>query len=273
MTLLQDKVAIVTGSGRGIGAATALKFAQFGAKVVVSDLDPEPAEATAEAIRQAGGQALVVAADVTQDGDIEELIGQTVSQWGGIDILVNNAGYTWDGVLHKMGDEQWEAMLTVHLTAPFKIIRAAVPYMREAAKIEMAQNGQAKARKIINVSSTTGTRGNAGQANYAAGKAGIIGLTKTLAKEWGAFNIQVNAIAYGYIETRLTADKDAGATTERDGNEIPLGIPDHLRQMAKMAIPMGRAGTPDEAAGPMVFFASELSNYISGQVLEITGGM
>jgi 3-oxoacyl-[acyl-carrier protein] reductase len=176
-------------------------------------------------------------------------------------------------MMHKMSDEQWEAILAIHLTAPFRLIRATIPYMREVAKQEIAANGTARARKIINISSTSGTRGNVGQANYSAGKAGIIGLTKTLAKEWGSFNIQVNAVAFGYIETRLTADKAEGASIEREGKEISLGIPDHLRQMAKMAIPMGRAGTPEEAAGPLVFFASELSNYISGQVLEVAGGM
>lgn len=273
MTILQDKVCIITGSGRGIGAAAALRFAAFGAKVVVTDIDPVPANETVAKIKELGGEAIAVAADVTQDGDIEELIGQTVNTYGGIDVLVNNAGYTWDGVIHKMSDEQWEAIIAVHLTAPFKLIRATVPYMREVAKKEIAEKGVAKARKIVNVSSTSGTRGNAGQANYSAGKMGVVGLTKTLAKEWGAFNIQVNAVAFGYIETRLTASKADGATIERDGQEIALGIPDQLRQMGQMAIPMRRAGTPEEAAGALVFFASELSNYISGQVLEVTGGM
>jgi 3-oxoacyl-[acyl-carrier protein] reductase len=271
--LLQGKVAIITGSGRGIGAATAKAFAAQGAHVVVTDIDPNPAQETANAIIQAGGSALALACDVTQDADIEELIGQTVHTFGGLDILVNNAGYTWDGMIHKMSDEQWLAMLEVHLTAPFKIIRAAVPYMREAAKKELDTTKHAKARKIINISSTSGTRGNVGQANYSAGKAGIIGLTKTLAKEWGAFNIQVNAVAFGYIETRLTQSDGAGDFTERDGQKIKLGIPDHLRQMAQIAIPMGRAGTVDEAAGPVVFLASDLSNYVSGQVIEVTGGM
>ncbi|MEO1286685.1 MAG: SDR family oxidoreductase [Chloroflexota bacterium] len=273
MTLLQDKVCIITGSGRGIGAATAIKFAEFGAKAIVTDIDASPAEETVAKIKEMGGTAVAISADITDDGDIEELIGQTISHYGAVDVLVNNAGYTWDGVLHKMGDDQWQAMLDVHLTAPFKLIRACVPYMREVAKREISEYGVAKARKIINISSTTGTRGNAGQVNYAAGKAGIIGLTRTLAKEWGAFNIQVNAVAFGYIETRLTASKDDQTTIEREGQEIALGIPDQMRQMARMAIPMGRAGTPEEAAGPVVFFASDLSNYISGQVLEITGGM
>ncbi|MBI1280386.1 MAG: SDR family oxidoreductase [Anaerolineaceae bacterium] len=272
MTLLKDKVAIITGSGRGIGAAAAKLFAMQGAKVVVSDIDAEPAQETVKAIQAAGGSATAVPADVTAEAGIEELIGQTVNTFGGIDILVNNAGYTWDGMMHKMSDEQWDAMLAIHLTAPFKIIRAAVPYMREAAKKEKEQFGAAKARKIISISSTTGTRGNLGQVNYAAGKAGIIGLTKTLSKEWGAFNIQVNAVAFGFIDTRLTQADEAGDFTERDGKKIKLGIPDTMRQMAFMMIPAGRAGTPEEAAGPILFFASEFSNYVSGQVLEVTGG-
>lgn len=273
MSLLDGKVAIITGSGRGIGAATAELFAKHGAKVVVTDIDPTPAQATASKIVSSGGQALAVPADVTDDGGIEELIGQTVSTFGAIDILVNNAGYTWDGMMHKMNDEQWDAMLAVHLTAPFKIIRACIPYMREQAKKEIAENGQAKARKIVNVSSTSGTRGNVGQANYSAGKAGIIGLTKTLSKEWGAFNIQVNAVAFGWIDTRLTQSEGDENFTERDGQRIKLGIPDHLRQMAPVLIPMGRAGTPQEAAGPVLFLASELADYVSGQVIEVTGGL
>ena len=272
MKLLDSKVAIITGSGRGIGAAAAELFAQHGAKVVVTDIDPVPAEETARKIVAAGSSALAVGADVTDDGSIEELVGHTINTFGAIDILVNNAGYTWDGVLHKMGDEQWESMLAVHLTAPFKLIRATVPYMREAAKKEKAELGAAKARKIINISSTSGTRGNPGQANYSAGKAGIIGLTKTLAREWGMFNIQVNAVAFGYIDTRLTQSEGEDNFTERDGNRIKLGIPEQMRQMAPMLIPMGRPGTPQEAAGPLVFLASELSNYVSGQVLEVTGG-
>ncbi len=273
MKLLEDKVAIITGSGRGIGAAAALLFAEHGAKVIVSDIDPEPAAQTAARITDAGGKALVVPADVTDAGAIEDLIGQTVSTFGGIDILVNNAGYTWDGMAHKMSDAQWEAMLKIHLTAPFMLIRAVSPYMREQAKKEQTESGKARPRKIINVSSTSGTRGNVGQLNYAAGKAGIIGMTKTLSREWGAFNVQVNAVAFGFIDTRLTQSNEQGHFTERDGKQIKLGIPDQNRQMAFMMIPAGRAGTPDEAAGPLLFFASELSNYVSGQVLEVAGGL
>lgn len=273
MRLLEDKVALITGSGRGIGAAAARLFAAHGAKVVVTDIDAAPAQETAHHIIQEDGSAIAIPADVTDAGGVEELIGQTVNHYGGIDILVNNAGYTWDGMAHKLSDDQWEAMLAVHLTAPFRMIRAAVPYMREVAKQEKATNGQAKARKIINISSTSGTRGNVGQLNYAAGKAGILGMTRTLAKEWGAFNIQVNAVAFGLIETRLTQADESGDFTERDGQRIKLGIPDQTRQIAFMMIPAGRAGTPEEAAGPLLFFASPLSDYVSGQVLEVTGGL
>ena len=270
--LLENKVAIITGSGRGIGAAAAHLFAEHGAKVVVSDIDPAPAHETAEAIQAAGGEALALKVDVTRSGDIEEMIGQTVSRFGGIDILVNNAGYTWDGMMHKMNDEQWEAMLAVHLTAPFRIIRAAIPYMREVAKQEKDADGFAQPRKIINVSSTTGTRGNIGQVNYSAGKSGIIGLTRTLAKEWGLFNIQVNAVAFGWIDTRLTQSEKQGDFTEREGQRIKLGMPDKVREMSIANVPMGRPGTAREAAGALLFFASRLADYVSGQVLEVTGG-
>jgi len=245
MTLLTGKTALISGSGRGIGAAAARLFAQSGAAVVVTDLDLAPAEETAHLIAAAGGQAIAVKADVTKTTDIDALISATASAYGGIDILVNNAGYTWDGMFHKLTDPQWEAMLAVHLTAPFHLIRAALPYMRERAKTEKATAGAALSRKIINVSSTTGTRGNVGQTNYAAGKAGIIGLTKTLAKEWGPFNIQVNAVAFGWIDTRLTQVEDTANLTERDGTAIKLGMPEAARQAALAMVPMGRPGTPD----------------------------
>ena len=270
--LLDGKVAIITGAGRGIGAATAHLFAAHGARVVVAELDAEPGMAIAAAIKEDGGDAISIAGDVTKPGTAEQIVERTLATYGSLDIIVNNAGYTWDGVLHKMTDEQWLAMLEIHLTAPFRIIRAAAPYMRDTAKAEIAAQGFATARKIVNVSSTSGTRGNAGQANYASGKAGVIGLTKTLAREWGQLNIQVNACAFGYIETRLTQAKETGEKIERGGKEIALGIPDTMRQISAQFIPTGRAGTPDEAAGAVLFLASPLANYVSGQVLEVTGG-
>ncbi|MEO8952942.1 MAG: SDR family NAD(P)-dependent oxidoreductase [Ktedonobacteraceae bacterium] len=272
MGMLDGKVAIITGSGRGIGSAAARLFAAEGAAVVVSDLDPNPAEETAGAIRNVGGKAIVVAGDVTSEAFPAQLINATLENFGGIDIIVNNAGYTWDGVIHKMTDKQWYAMMDVHTTAPFRILREAATFIREAARKEIAANGHANPRKVVNVSSVSGVYGNAGQVNYSTAKAGITGLTKTLAKEWGQFNVQVNCVCYGFIETRLTAAKESAEKVERDGEEIALGVPSQMRQMAPMLIPLGRPGTPEEAAGPMLFLASPLSNYVSGHILEITGG-
>ncbi len=272
MGMLNGKVAILTGSGRGIGAAAARLFAAEGALVVVSDLDPDPAEETAGAIRDAGGKAIVVAGDVTDPAFPKQLIQATLDTYAGLDIIVNNAGYTWDAVIQNMTDKQWYAMLDVHTTAPFRILREASAFIRDAAKREQDANGRANARKVVNVSSASGVYGNAGQANYSTAKAGITGLTKTLAKEWGRYNVQVNCVCYGFIETRLTAAKESAEKLHRDGEEIALGVPDQMRQMAPLLIPLGRPGTPEEAAGPMLFLASPLANYVSGHVLEITGG-
>ncbi len=272
MGMLDGKVAILTGAGRGIGAAAAKLFAAEGALVVVSDLDPNPAEETASAIKNAGGKGIVVAGDVTDAAFPAQLIKATLDTYSGIDIIVNNAGYTWDGVIQNMTDKQWYAMIDVHTTAPFRILREASQFIRETAKKELVTNGRANARKVVNVSSVSGVYGNAGQVNYSTAKAGITGLTKTLAKEWGRYNVQVNCVCYGFIETRLTAAKESAEKVMRDGEEIALGVPDQMRQMAPMLIPLGRPGTPEEAAGPMLFLASPLSNYVSGHVLEITGG-
>ncbi len=272
MGMLDGKVAILTGSGRGIGAAAAKLFASEGASVVVSDLDPNPAEETAAAIRNAGGKAIIVAGDVTDPAFPPQLVKATLDAFGGIDIIVNNAGYTWDAVIQNMTDKQWYAMIDVHTTAPFRILREASTYIREAAKKEQAASGRAKARKVVNVSSVSGVYGNAGQVNYSTAKAGITGLTKTLAKEWGRYNVQVNCVCYGFIETRLTAPKESAEMIQRGEEQVALGVPDQLRQMAPLLIPLGRPGTPEEAAGPMLFLASPLSDYVSGHVLEVTGG-
>src|SRR3989440_6876445 len=272
MGMLDGKVAILTGSGRGIGSAAARMFAAEGALVVVSDLDPNPAEETAGAIRGGGGNAIVVAGYVTDPAFPVQLIKATLDAYGGIDIIVNNAGYTWDGVIQNMTDKQWYAMIDVHTTAPFRILREASHFIREAARKEQAAHGRANPRKVINVSSVSGVYGNAGQANYSTAKAGITGLTKTLAKEWGRYNVQVNCVCYGFIETRLTAAKEQAEKIQRDGEEVALGVPDQLRQMAPLLIPLGRPGTPEEAAGPVLFLASPLANYFSGIVLEVTGG-
>ena len=269
--MLKGRVAIITGSGRGIGRAVALLFAREGARVVINDIDPQPARETAQEIETAGGECIVFPGDVTKPDFAEGVVNQAVKAWGGLHILVNNAGFTWDAVIHKMTDQQWEAILAVHLTAPFRLIRAAAPFFRDAAKEEKAA-GKIINRKIINVSSLTGTRGNSGQANYASAKGGIVGMTRALSKEWGALNVQVNAVAYGWIDTRLTKEKESGLALEREGVAVAVGIPASVRNMMKMIIPMGRAGTPEEAAGPVLFLASSLSDYVSGQCIEVTGG-
>jgi 3-oxoacyl-[acyl-carrier protein] reductase len=272
MGMIDGKVAILTGAGRGIGAATAKMLGAEGATVVVSDLDLAPAEETAAAIRNAGGKAIVVAGDVTNPAFPAQLIKATLDTFGGIDIIVNNAGYTWDAVIQNMSDKQWYAMIDVHTTAPFRILREASHFIRDAAKKEQAANGRANPRKVVNVSSVSGVYGNAGQVNYSTAKAGITGLTKTLAKEWGRYNVQVNCVCYGFIDTRLTAAKETAEKVLREGEEVQLGVPDQMRQMAPLLIPLGRPGTPEEAAGPILFLASPLSNYVSGIVLEVTGG-
>lgn len=271
--LLEGKVAIITGSGRGIGRAAAELFARHGAKIVVSDIDAKPADETVAAIQAAGGEAIALPGDVTEKSFPGLLVNSAIEKLGGLDIIVNNAGYTWDAVIHKMTDDQWDAILAVHLTAPFRLIRAAAPYLRETAKLEKEKLGQARARKIINISSTSGTRGNAGQANYSSAKAGVVGMARTLAKEWGQFNIQVNAVAFGRIDTRLTQAKEKQESIERGGVEIAIGIPSERLEKTTPLIPMGRPGTPAEAAGAIFFFASPFSDYVSGQVLEVAGGL
>ncbi|MFL5865989.1 MAG: SDR family NAD(P)-dependent oxidoreductase [Thermoleophilaceae bacterium] len=268
MGVLDGKAAIVTGSARGIGRATAERLAEEGAKVLINDLDGDVAE---EAANEIQGETTSFAGDLTKESVCEQLVEKAAESFGQIDIIVNNAGYTWDGPIHKMGDDQFQAMLDIHTVVPFRVLRAAAPHLREPAKKERDE-GREVFRKVVNVSSISGTMGNAGQANYSSAKAGIVGLTKTLAKEWGQFKINVNAVAFGFVETRLTAAKEEGGTFQKDGEEIQLGIPEQMRAMASAIIPLGRPASPQEAAGPVFFLCSPWSNYVHGQVLNVTGG-
>src|ERR1044072_7136235 len=263
MGVLDDKVAIVTGSARGLGRATAELLSEHGAKVLINDLDGDVAEQTASEI---SGETVVYAGDLTKEGAADDLVKAAIDAWGKIDIIVNNAGYTLDAPIHKLSDDWWQGMLHTHVTVPVKVIRGAAPHRGEPAKKER-EEGREVFRKIVNVSSISGTMGNAGQANYAAGKNAVVGLTKTLAKEWGQFKINVNAVAFGYIETRLTASKDESNVMEIGGEKVQLGIPDQLRGMASMLIPLGRPGTPEEAAGGVVFLCSPGPDYVHGETL------
>ncbi len=271
--MFENQVVVITGAGRGIGAAAARLFAQHGARVVVNDLDTEPAQAVVDEIEAAGGTALAVAGDVTDPAFPDRLMQAAVDAYGTINVLVNNAGFTWDGMLHKMSDEQWQRILDVHATAPFRMIRAVVPYLREPAKAELAAGeGFTTPRCIVNVSSTSGLHGKAGQINYATAKMGIVGLTKTVAREWGRFGIRCNAVAFGFVDTRLTQPKEEGATMTIGDHEVSLGIPGAMRQMAFPMIPLGRPATPEEAAGGILLMASPFAAYITGHTLEVTGG-
>ena len=273
MSLFENQVVVVTGAGRGIGAATAQLFAEHGASVVVNDLDAGPAEATAEAIRQSGGAAHAVAGSVTEDGFAEALLAEAVERYGRLNVLVNNAGFTWDGMLHTMTDEQWLRVMEIHTFAPFRLIRAAAPYLREPGKRERAAGEPfSQNRVIVNVSSTSGLHGNVGQINYATAKMGVVGLTKTVAKEWGRFGVRCNAVAFGFIDTRMTRSKDDGETATVAGQEVAQGIPDAIREHAIAAAALGRMGTDREAAGGVVLMASPLAGYVTGHTLEVTGG-
>jgi len=268
MGLLDGKAAIITGSARGIGRATAELFISEGAKVLINDIDGDVAEQAAGEIE---GETAVFAGDLTEPGVPDELVAKANDAFGQVDIVVNNAGFTWDGVVHKMSDEQFQAMLDIHTVVPFRVIRAIAPHWREAAKAETGE-GREVFRKIVNITSISGTMGNAGQANYSAAKAGVTGLTKTIAKEWGQFKVNVNAVAFGFVETRLTAAKEEAGSIEREGEKIELGIPEQQRAMASMIIPLGRPAQPSEAAGPVLFLVSDLANYVHGQILNVTGG-
>ncbi|KXX59877.1 SDR family NAD(P)-dependent oxidoreductase [Rhodococcus sp. LB1] len=265
MGTLDGKVALVSGSGRGIGREIALKLAAEGAAVVVNDLDPAPATQTEQDIKAAGGQAVTCVGSVTEDGFAERFVNTAVESFGGLDIIVNNAGYTWDSVIQKMTDEQWDTILDVNLKAPFRILRAAQPYIKA--------NPTDYHRKVVNISSTSGFYGNAGQANYGSAKAGLIGLTKTLAKEWGRYKVNVNAVAYGFIVTRMTeVTAETNTTLNIDGRDIRVGVnPDRMAAMAT-TIPFGRGGTPKEAAGAVYLLCTPESDYVNSQCLVVDAG-
>jgi 3-oxoacyl-[acyl-carrier protein] reductase len=273
MGKLDGKVAVVTGSGRGIGREIARKLAGDGAAVVVNDLDEGPAKTTVDDIESAGGRAVACVGSVTDDDFAERFVGTAVDRFGGLDIIVNNAGYTWDAVIQRMTDEQWDAILDVHLRAPFRILRAAQPVIATAVKQAREAGEPVPCRKVVNISSIAGLGGNAGQVNYAAAKAGVTGLTKALAKEWGRYNVTVNTVAFGLIRTRLTdAPADGSSTIDVQGRQIKVGVNEQLLKSMEAAIPLGRAGTAADAAGAVYLFCIPESDYVSAQTVVCGGG-
>ncbi|PTU32906.1 SDR family NAD(P)-dependent oxidoreductase [Stenotrophobium rhamnosiphilum] len=272
MKKLQGKVALVTGSGRGIGREIALKLARDGARVVVNDLDESFATETVEAIRAVGSDAIAVIGSVVEKDFGDRFVRAAIDVFGGVDIIVNNAGYTWDSVVQKTTDEQWQAMIDVHMTAPFRILRAAADFIRTKSK-EEADQGREVFRKVVNISSLAGVGGNAGQIGYGAAKAGVNGITKTMCKEWGRFKVNVNSVAFGLIRTRLTeAAAGAGSAIAVDGKNIKVGVNPEVLKTMEQGIPLGRAGTPEEAAGAVYLLCLPESDYISGQVIVCSGG-
>jgi 3-oxoacyl-[acyl-carrier protein] reductase len=269
---LSDNIAIVTGAGQGIGRAIANKLASEGAAILANDLDEDALAETIAQIKQNGGTVFGLAGDVTADGFAERLVDTAVTELGGLHIIVNNAGYIWNSAIHNHSDAQWDAMLDMHAKAPFRILRAAGRYFREQVKRER-ETGAAVARKIVNISSVSGVHGSATQASYSAGKMAVVGLTRTLAKEWGRLNINVNAVAFGPIETRLLEEfEETPGQIEIKGQQHRVGLSREQREQITSTASLGRMGTPDEAAGAVYLLCIPESNYITGQVLECAGG-
>ena len=274
MGQMDGKVAIVTGSGRGIGQEIAFRLVRDGAKVVINDIDDAPAKETVAEIVKMGGKAVACTGDVAKPDFGDRIVKTAVDAFGDCHVVVNNAGYTWDSVIQKMSDEQWYAILDVHLTAPFRVLRAFQQHFRQAVEKERAE-GKRIVRKVVNISSTSGVNGNAGQSNYSAGKAGIVGLTKTLAKEFGRYDVTVNAVAFGYIQTRLTQPLSQGVAGEIEvqGRKVKVGVQGGRIAAMNQMIPLGRGGLPEEAAGSVYLFCSPDSDYVSGQCLVVNGGL
>jgi 3-oxoacyl-[acyl-carrier protein] reductase len=270
---LAEKSALVTGSARGIGRAVAKMLLEAGASVLLVDVDKAALQEAQTALGGSGRTLASLAGDLTSPDFPNAVIQKLVKEFGSIDIVVNNAGYTWDNVIQKTSDEQFQAMLDIHVVAPFRILRAASSWIREQAKKEQ-ESGARVTRKIVNITSISGLDGNAGQIGYASGKSAIVGLTKTLAKEWGRYSVTVNAVGFGLIDTRLIKAMDNAETAISIGDkQVRVGMQAQVREQAARMIPLGRLGTPEDAANTVFFFCSPLSDYVTGEVLVCGGGV
>jgi 3-oxoacyl-[acyl-carrier protein] reductase len=271
---LAGRAAIVTGAARGIGFAIAQKLAGAGAAVLLTDVDAEALErARTQIEKSVSGTATAIAGDLTAAEFPKAVVDKAIDTFGSVDILVNNAGYTWDNVIQKTTDEQFQAMLDIHVVVPFRMLRAAAPWLRDAAKKE-AESRQRITRKVVNVTSISGTDGNAGQAGYSSGKAAVVGLTKTMAKEWGRYQVTVNAVGFGLIDTRLIRPMDDPDTNIAIGErQVHVGMQTQVREQVTKLVPLGRMGTPEDAANAVFFFCCPLSDYVTGEVLICGGGI
>ncbi|HTN81785.1 MAG TPA: SDR family NAD(P)-dependent oxidoreductase [Acidimicrobiales bacterium] len=293
--LLAGQVAIVTGGARGIGGATATMLAANGARVVIAEVDAAKAEETVRGLNEAlaDGSASAFVADLVVPGVCDDLVRHTLDTFGSLDIVVNNAGYAWDGGIHGMSDEQFQAMLDIHLVVPFRLARACAPVFRAAAESDEAR-GIRRHRKTVMVSSLAGQWGLAGAGNYASAKAGMLGLMRTLAQEWGRYRVNVNAVAFGVIQTRFGLPQSEHEVIETGGRTIHVGMPakqaerlgvrvepDRVvtdeemyaaRSVPSGAVALGRTGTISDAADAIFWLCSPLADYVTGQVVAVNGG-
>lgn len=270
---LSDRSAVVTGAARGIGRAIAEKLARSGASVLLVDIDDSALNDAKIALGAAPARVSTLAGDLTDPKFPETVVRKLADEFGSVDIVVNNAGYTWDNVVQKTSDEQFQAMLDIHVVAPFRLLRAASHWIRERAKKEI-EAGTRVMRKVVNITSISGLDGNPGQIGYASGKSAVVGLTKTLAKEWGRYNVTVNAVGFGLIDTRLIKPMEDPQTAISIGEKhVRVGMQAQVREQAARMIPLGRLGTPEDAANAVFFFCSPLSDYVTGEVLVCSGGI
>jgi 3-oxoacyl-[acyl-carrier protein] reductase len=267
---LEGRVALVTGAGRGIGRALVLKLVSEGSRVLANDLDASSLEALRDDVRRVGGLCEVLAADVTDEDFGDRAVAECLARFGDLHILVNNAGYVWNSRIANHTDEQWHAMLDVHATAPFRLLRAAGHHFRRVAK----EGGTERARKVVNVSSISGLFGEATQFSYSAAKSALFGMTRSLAKDWGRYNVTVNCVAFGFIDTRLTQTFEGAVPEIEIGNRrLKVGIDASRAEALKSLIPLGRVGTPEEAAGAVLLFCLPESDFITGEIVTAAGGL
>ncbi len=270
---LANKAAVVTGAGRGIGLAIAGKLVEAGASLLLVDIDESALKEAEAKLRPLRSSVSTITGDLADPAFPNAVIAKLLKEFGAIDIVVNNAGYTWDNVIQKTTDEQFQAMLDVHVVAPFRLLRAASQWIREKAKKEN-ESGASVMRKVVNITSISGLDGNPGQIGYSSGKAAVVGMTKTLAKEWGRYNVTVNAVGFGLIDTRLIRPMDGAQDEISIGQrQVRVGMQEQVREQAVKTIPLGRLGTPDDAANAVFFFCSPLSDYVTGEVLVCGGGV